>query len=933
MAKPIEVYGTLKRVDGPLKLVPDAEKHPDLQDTYISCPKHIGSEKAREGWTATFLVEETEDAPGTASHRVVGIVAERAANRPERVSQRSPSAPIGDGTHDRFIHPYNFVRLPSAGALAEAIKHDGLFQRSPSAPHDVYKSNLNTGYIDCELTTHTHWFIPDPRKIHKPGDHATLGYFTLDDVPKDSWNHATAHADKTVPAVPGSSLRGMIRSVFEAVTLSCFSVFDSDRLDFRIGYSPDHEGTRGTDASRGAARYVPCRVVESPADGSLRIQWLDGKIASDSKGRPIALPVVLVNAYSPCVLYESPPKSGKHVAGRQLPDAAHADRTPVIAICNRALSTKTKTIKKTGKTITPFRYREITKPLMAVESSDTLDVSSVNYNPATETVVFGYLHRTGPNIENKHDERVFFRGDATYNALLTQQLTSEQLHNRATEFLADQQGSAFVKPHVVRNTITMLKAYTNRNAKHILGLPPRNLASTGSPPFPSDFVARHERDVAIQNGDLFYALIEEVPDEFGKLRQTQTVHGLYPVAIPRLSHEESRGDLLHDGFYPCSRRHEKCPRCSNLDLLPEEQRDLCEACKNDWTCLCPACRVFGWTRDLSFFRREDRERLKGNADRIDAVAGHVRFSHGTLVGSWDESRCKQVEAISLCILGSPHPTATGFYLHPHQNWEAQRGTRWPPVTALQNDRNPVANLPAYRHEEAQLRGRKFYRRREQTTRAALENPNQPKQSDQNQTVHALPSNLTFKFRIHFDNLSDAELGALLFALELAVPDDWMQALEALPENAQFHHALGHGKPLGMGRCSIKVTGIARDRADRYSAAQFTTTTSTSTARPVTDSDRQAFFESWQLLEGCNDLIQMRSDLLEMLVPIPSRELIEYPLVKVVNGSANFSWWKEAKTSGASLPLPNDERNDAQDRFPKDEMRLQEFADRQRNKKV
>jgi hypothetical protein len=30
-------------------------------------------------------------------------------------------------------------------------------------------------------------------------------------------------------------------------------------------------------------------------------------------------------------------------------------------------------------------------------------------------LVFGFLHRTGPNIENKHHERLFFRWDADYN--------------------------------------------------------------------------------------------------------------------------------------------------------------------------------------------------------------------------------------------------------------------------------------------------------------------------------------------------------------------------------------------------------------------------------------------------------------------------------------------------------------------------------------
>ncbi len=34
-------------------------------------------------------------------------------------------------------------------------------------------------------------------------------------------------------AIPGTSLKGMIRSVLEAVTNACFVVFDGERLDYR----------------------------------------------------------------------------------------------------------------------------------------------------------------------------------------------------------------------------------------------------------------------------------------------------------------------------------------------------------------------------------------------------------------------------------------------------------------------------------------------------------------------------------------------------------------------------------------------------------------------------------------------------------------------------------------------------------------------------
>ena len=62
----------------------------------------------------------------------------------------------------------------------------------------------------------------------------------------------------------------------------------------------------------------------------------------------------------------------------------------------------------------------------------------------------------------------------------------------------------------------------------------------------------------------------------------------------------------------------------------------------------------------------------------------------------------------------------------------------------------------------------------------------------------------FYFHIDFDNLSEEELGLLLYALE---PD------------AGFHHKVGMGKPLGLGTVKVEVLGYFRvDREQRYSVA-------------------------------------------------------------------------------------------------------------------
>lgn len=69
-----------------------------------------------------------------------------------------------------------------------------------------------------------------------------------------------------------------------------------------------------------------------------------------------------------------------------------------------------------------------------------------------------------------------------------------------------------------------------------------------------------------------------------------------------------------------------------------------------------------------------------------------------------------------------------------------------------------------------------------------------------QPLRPLQPGSTFQGRIYFDNLSEIELGALLFVLDL-------------PEGCC--HKLGLGKPLGLGSVALKVELTTIDRQQRY----------------------------------------------------------------------------------------------------------------------
>jgi CRISPR-associated protein (TIGR03986 family) len=154
--------------------------------------------------------------------------------RARNVAIELPAQPISipdplTGEHTGyFLNPYNFVRN-----LVHSRPDHHILGNCPPPPHDRYIGM--SGRITCQVTAVTPLFISDSHKITKtavkdaqgkqikdtkgnPKMHASYQFFTVTD-----------QDGKTHYALPGSSLRGMVRSIFELVTNSCFSIFDGDR--------------------------------------------------------------------------------------------------------------------------------------------------------------------------------------------------------------------------------------------------------------------------------------------------------------------------------------------------------------------------------------------------------------------------------------------------------------------------------------------------------------------------------------------------------------------------------------------------------------------------------------------------------------------------------------------------------------------------------
>ncbi|MBN2001744.1 MAG: TIGR03986 family CRISPR-associated RAMP protein [Anaerolineae bacterium] len=144
---------------------------------------------------------------------------ERRDSRPD--ARRATQPPAQGGA--RFLNPYNFVRYLDK-------RPNGVLGDCPPPPHDRYVGL--TGRITCAVEAVTPLFVSDSHCV----DEIEI------EVPREDGNGNVVKKHRRYrffqyeeqPALPASSLRGMVRSVYEAATNSCFGVFEGNtQLEFR----------------------------------------------------------------------------------------------------------------------------------------------------------------------------------------------------------------------------------------------------------------------------------------------------------------------------------------------------------------------------------------------------------------------------------------------------------------------------------------------------------------------------------------------------------------------------------------------------------------------------------------------------------------------------------------------------------------------------
>jgi CRISPR-associated protein (TIGR03986 family) len=206
---------------------------------------------------------------------------------------------------------------------------------------------------------------------------------------------------------------------------------------------------------------------------------------------------------------------------------------------------------------------------------------------------------------------------------------------------------------------------------------------------------------------------------------------------------------------------------SVIDFIPPHlrdpnTRDLAEA-------------IFGFVRDE---KQEDNQAQAGRVFIDDAICTQTVNDDIWWTGDVEKT-------MTPLILATPKPTTFQHYL-----------------VQPTADKKNLKHYGSEPEKETVIRGHKLYWH--QGDKPSIKLPDDQDVSESQTTdIKPIKSGVSFNFTIHFENLREIELGALLWVLNLAA-------------DPEYRLSLGMGKPLGMGAVKITHKLWLCDRTVRYS---------------------------------------------------------------------------------------------------------------------
>jgi CRISPR-associated protein (TIGR03986 family) len=482
-----------------------------------------------EGNSATFNIREGELSESLEAIKTrnlaelndVEVHLELENGQPRKIRHKGES--WAQSVSGDFHNPYNFIPAPPRDEIPES---NDLRDREPKG-HSRYLLDFWSGSIEFSLTTISPLLIPDGAKATTDEDCEDHKVYSL------RWVNGQSY-------LPTTSVKGMLRSAYEAVTNSCLGVFEKhdNRLAYRL---PAEIGLE----------MVPARIENG------QIVFYTGTSDIDKNGKPVGpMYAAWLPRYRNALGFEAPsdrpnsPSTNRPILRNWAEDLPqHGQRVD-------AWVEKYSKIDQNGRAIfTYWRARKIVLSGQPLGIAPQAGRAERSHQPVGEQMerITGYVCITNKNIDNKHDERVFFCNQEPQTLELT-----DGIKKYWQELITDYQ--SIHQKEVATGQLGPPAAQNSVWSRHIIG---------------------GEAERNLDEGTLCYAHIR-------KQGQDLQVLALYPVMIAR-------------GLFG------KTPQ----SLLPEELKPASDQGK-----LSPADRVFGWVNQdgNGSYRGQLRiERVKGQA--------------------------------------------------------------------------------------------------------------------------------------------------------------------------------------------------------------------------------------------------------------------------------------------------------------------------------
>lgn len=144
----------------------------------------------------------------------------------------------GNRMPEQFHNPYHFVPIPKSGRKGDCSKTDFIAGTTPHLTHDRYLTEDHfSGRIICRLETLSPIFIGGR---HKEGERE-IPPFEL---------------ETGIPAIPASSLRGLISSLAETASNSALRVLEDEDYSRRVGMSESLKAMGMLEKDKGTGKLM-----------------------------------------------------------------------------------------------------------------------------------------------------------------------------------------------------------------------------------------------------------------------------------------------------------------------------------------------------------------------------------------------------------------------------------------------------------------------------------------------------------------------------------------------------------------------------------------------------------------------------------------------------------------------------------------------------